>query len=47
MNGYDNVIVEAHMVGQDDWTTLPDLGGGTDSGVPTECEAGFLLAGHP
>jgi hypothetical protein len=45
--GYDNVIVEAHTVGQDDWTTLPDRGGGTDSGVPTECEAGFLLAGHP
>ena len=22
---YDNVIVEAHTVGQDDWTTLPDL----------------------
>ncbi|AQZ65583.1 putative zinc-binding carboxypeptidase [[Actinomadura] parvosata subsp. kistnae] len=45
--GYDNVIVEAHTVGQDDWTTLPDLNGRTDTGVPTECEAGFLLAEHP
>ena len=24
---YDNVIVEAHTVGQDDWTTLPEAGG--------------------
>jgi hypothetical protein len=45
--GYDNVIVEAHTVGQDDWTTLPDLNGGTDTGVPTECEAGFYLGLHP
>ncbi|HEX4817020.1 MAG TPA: M14 family zinc carboxypeptidase, partial [Nonomuraea sp.] len=45
--GYDNVIVEAHTVGQDDWTTLPDLTGGTDTTVPTECEAGYLLQGHP
>jgi hypothetical protein len=45
--GYDNVIVEAHTVGQDNWTTLPDLNGGTDTGVPTECEAGFYLALHP
>ncbi|SEF72498.1 Immune inhibitor A peptidase M6 [Nonomuraea solani] len=45
--GYDNVIVEAHTVGQENWTTLPDLNGGTDTGVPTECEAGFYLAEHP
>ncbi|SDG99755.1 M14 family metallopeptidase [Nonomuraea jiangxiensis] len=45
--GYDNVIVEAHTVGQDNWTTLPDLNGGTDTGVPTECEAGFYLDEHP
>jgi hypothetical protein len=45
--GYDNVIVEAHTVGADDWTTLPDKGGRSDTGVPTECEAGFLLALHP
>ncbi|MFI7700087.1 M14 family zinc carboxypeptidase [Nonomuraea sp. NPDC049480] len=45
--GYDNVIVEAHTVGQDNWTTLPDLNGGTDTQVPAECEAGFLLEEHP
>ncbi|MFG1943758.1 M14 family zinc carboxypeptidase [Nonomuraea sp. NPDC048826] len=45
--GYDNIIVEAHPVGTDDWTTLPDLNGGTDSTVPSECEAGFLLDEHP
>lgn len=45
--GYDNLIVEAHTAGQDDWTTLPDLNGGTDSEVPAECEAGFLLDEHP
>ncbi|MCU1443086.1 MAG: zinc carboxypeptidase [Cryobacterium sp.] len=46
--GYDHVIVEARTAGQeDDWTALSDLNGGTTSEVPTECEAGFLLAQHP
>ncbi len=45
--GYDNVIVEAHTVGQDNWTTLPDVGGATSTDVPAECEAGFLLGEHP
>ena len=45
--GYDNVIVEAHTVGADDWTTLPEAHGLSDSTVPTECEAGFLIAEHP
>ncbi|MGH8824100.1 MAG: M14 family zinc carboxypeptidase, partial [Jiangellaceae bacterium] len=31
---YDNVIVEAHTVGQDNWTTLPDLNGGTQTDPP-------------
>jgi hypothetical protein len=44
---YDNVIVEAHTAGAGDWTTLPDLGGRSDTGVPEECDAGFLLAMHP
>ena len=26
---FDYMIVEAHTVGQDDWTTLPDLNGHT------------------
>jgi hypothetical protein len=45
--GYDNVIVEAHTVGADNWTTLPEAGGLSDTEVPTECEAGFLLEQHP
>ena len=45
--GYDNVIVEARPVGTDTWTTLPEAAGGTNTTVPTECEAGFLLAEHP
>ncbi len=44
--GYDNVIVEATPTGADAWTTLPEAGGLSDTGVPTECEAGFLLAMH-
>ena len=45
--GYDNVIVEAHTVGQDNWTTLPELGGLSSLDVPAECEAGFLIEEHP
>ncbi len=45
--GYDNVIVEAHTVGADDWTTLPEIGGRSSTDVPLECAAGFLLANHP
>ncbi len=45
--GYDSVIVEARTAGGDDWTTLPDLNGGTTTTPPTECEAGFLLELHP
>ncbi len=45
--GYDHVIVEAHTVGADDWTTLPDKNGGTSSTVPAECSAGFFVAQHP
>jgi hypothetical protein len=45
--GYDSVIVEAHPVGSDDWTTLPEAGGLTGTTPPTECEAGFLVEEHP
>ena len=45
--GYDNVIVEAHPVGTDDWTTLPEAGGLSDTDSPAECEVGFLLELHP
>ena len=45
--GYDHVIVEAHPVGSDAWTTLPEAGGLTSAVVPAECEVGFLLEDHP
>ncbi|MEW2465518.1 M14 family zinc carboxypeptidase [Streptomyces sp. NPDC046994] len=45
--GYDHAVVEIHTVGADDWTTLPEAGGATRDTVPTECEAGFLMAEHP
>ena len=45
--GYDNVIVEIHTVGQEDWTTLPDLNGNTTTAVPTECEVGYYIGLHP
>ncbi|WP_217544291.1 M14 family metallopeptidase [Streptomyces sp. GbtcB6] len=45
--GYDHAVVEAHVVGADDWTTLPEKGGATSSTVPSECGAGFLIAEHP
>ncbi len=45
---YDNVIVEAHTPGEDNWTTLPDLNGRTQTDPPAECTGtGFLLALHP
>jgi hypothetical protein len=45
---YDNVIVEAHTPGEDNWTTLADLNGGTQTNPPAECTStGFLLALHP
>jgi hypothetical protein len=46
--GYDHVLVEARTAGGDDWTTLPDLEGGTSTAVPQECVGGgFLLTLHP
>ncbi|GGU88853.1 zinc carboxypeptidase [Streptomyces litmocidini] len=45
--GYDNLVVEAHTVGQDDWTTLPDLGGGTSARPPADCGDGYYVRGHP
>ncbi|MFJ8633319.1 M14 family zinc carboxypeptidase [Streptomyces sp. NPDC093568] len=45
--GYDNVLIEAHTTGAEDWTTLPEKGGATSNAVPAECEAGFYMAEHP
>ncbi len=44
---YDFVIVEAHPVGSDAWTTLPEAGGATSTDVPGDCEQGYLLDEHP
>ncbi len=44
---YDFVIVEAHVVGSDAWTTLPEAGGLTTTAVPADCDQGFLLEEHP
>ncbi|MBT2417654.1 immune inhibitor A [Streptomyces sp. ISL-22] len=45
--GYDNVLVEAHTTGADDWTTLPEAGGATSATVPADCEAGYYVGEHP
>jgi hypothetical protein len=46
--GYDHVFVEARTAGQEDWTTLPEKGGQTQTDVPAECDdPGFLLEVHP
>ncbi|MEO3977114.1 M14 family zinc carboxypeptidase [Streptomyces sp. CAU 1734] len=45
--GYDNAVVEVHTVGQDDWTTLPDINGNTRTTVPAECGAAFYINQHP
>ncbi|MFF4831048.1 M14 family zinc carboxypeptidase [Streptomyces sp. NPDC001315] len=45
--GYDNAVAEAHTVGAEDWTTLPEAGGATSTEVPAECGAGFYIGEHP
>ncbi|MGN9760215.1 M14 family zinc carboxypeptidase [Streptomyces sp. SD31] len=45
--GYDNVLIEAHTTGAEDWTTLPEAGGATSTTVPADCEAGFYAGEHP
>ncbi|QTD97815.1 M14 family metallopeptidase [Streptomyces cyanogenus] len=45
--GYDHAVVEAHTVGTDDWTTLPEAGGATGTAVPDDCGGGFLIGEHP
>nr|WP_211340178.1 M14 family metallopeptidase [Solirubrobacter pauli] len=46
-DGFDHVIVEARTAGGDDWTTLPDLNGGTTNDPSQQCEQGYLLDLHP
>jgi hypothetical protein len=38
---WDHVFVEAHTVGQDDWTTLRDLNGHTTTATGQSCPAGW------
>ncbi|MEU8343155.1 M14 family zinc carboxypeptidase [Spirillospora sp. NPDC048832] len=45
--GFDNIIVEAHTAGAEDWTTLPDKNGRTSTAVPEQCEQGYYLDMHP
>ncbi|MFI0373568.1 M14 family zinc carboxypeptidase [Actinomadura sp. 1N219] len=45
--GFDNIIVEAHTAGTEDWTTLPDKNGRSTTTVPEQCEQGYLLDMHP
>ncbi|MEV4945955.1 M14 family zinc carboxypeptidase [Streptomyces sp. NPDC053755] len=45
--GYDNLVVEAHTAGLDDWTTLPDANGGTSTAAPADCGEGYYVQGHP
>ncbi|MEV0980389.1 M14 family zinc carboxypeptidase [Streptomyces sp. NPDC049915] len=45
--GYDHALLEAHGVGADDWTTLPESGGATSRAVPEECGGGFYVGEHP
>lgn len=43
---WDFVMVEAHTVGQDDWTTLPDMNGHTSQDTGQSCPAGVVQL-HP
>ena len=38
---WDFMFVEAHTVGAEDWTTLPDLNGHTDTATGESCPAGW------
>ena len=44
--GWDYVFVEAHEVGQDDWTTLPDRNGHTSQDTGSSCASGWTEQLH-
>ncbi len=44
---WDYQFVEAHTVGADDWTTLPDANGHTQRGTGGSCESGWAEQIHP
>ncbi|HEX6207403.1 MAG TPA: M14 family zinc carboxypeptidase [Actinomycetota bacterium] len=43
---WDFVFVEAHTVGADDWTTLPDQNGNTNNSTGSSCASGWFEL-HP
>ncbi|HET6531935.1 MAG TPA: M14 family zinc carboxypeptidase [Actinoplanes sp.] len=43
---WDYLFVEAHPVGSDDWTTLPDANGHTQTGTGESCQSGITSI-HP
>ncbi len=43
---WDFVVVEAHEVGTDNWTTLPDANGNTQQGTGQSCAEGWVAI-HP
>ncbi|MEU4218857.1 M14 family zinc carboxypeptidase [Actinoplanes sp. NPDC026623] len=43
---WDFMFVEAHVVGTDDWTTLPDAGGLTTTATGDSCQSGIVTI-HP
>ncbi|WP_433532400.1 M14 family zinc carboxypeptidase [Micromonospora sp. CA-263727] len=44
---WDFMIVEAHEVGSDEWTTLPDAGGLTAPETGNSCASGWVQQIHP
>jgi hypothetical protein len=44
---WDFLIVEAHPVGSDDWTTLPDANGHTTTATGESCASGWVDELHP
>ena len=44
---FDYMFVEAHTVGQDDWTTLPDANGATSQDTGISCTDGWAEDVHP
>ncbi len=44
---WDFMIVEAHEVGSDEWTTLPDSGGLTTQDTGESCASGWVAQIHP
>jgi hypothetical protein len=44
---WDYLMVEAHEVGTDAWTTLPELNGHTGTGTGESCASGWVNELHP